>query len=120
MAPAVTANLRIVRNPSSVRGLHERPSTPRKRLTTMHAFEAIDTLELVTVTGGAEGDPATPDTNREQTTANGNLGVTYKGTQVGLQGGYSSETVKTDPAQCAQDVRRAGGSPTDILKCYGK
>jgi len=86
----------------------------------MHVFEAIDTLELVTVTGGAEGDPATPDTNREQTTANGNLGVTYKGTQVGLQGGYSSETVKTDPAQCAQDVRRAGGSPTDILKCYGK
>jgi hypothetical protein len=120
MSPAVTANLRIVRNPF----LGTRPAratdTPEERLTTMHAFETIDTLELVTVTGGAEGDPPTPNTNREQTTANGNLGVTYKGTQVGLQGGYSSETVKTDPAQCAQDVRRAGGSPTDILKCYGK
>jgi|KBSMisStaDraftv2_1062788.scaffolds.fasta_scaffold1865857_1 hypothetical protein len=87
----------------------------------MHALEAIDLLELVTVTGGADGDPPpTPNTNREQTTANGNLGVTYKGTQVGLQGGYSNETVKTDPAQCAQDVRRAGGTPTDILKCYGR
>lgn len=83
----------------------------------MHAFEAIDLLELVTVTGGA-GDP--PAANTEETSANGNLGVTYKGTQVGLQGSYDSKTIKTDPAQCAQDVRRAGGSPTDILKCYGR
>lgn len=85
----------------------------------MHAFEAIDVLELVTVTGGADGDPpATPNT--EETSANGNLGVTYKGTQVGLQGGFDTKSSKTDPAQCAQDVRRAGGSPTDILKCYGR
>jgi hypothetical protein len=84
----------------------------------MHAFEAIDVLALVTVTGGAEGDP--PAQNTEETTANGNLGVTYKGTQIGLQGGYDDKTVKTNPAQCAQDVRRAGGSATDILKCYGK
>ena len=83
----------------------------------MQALEAIDVLELVTVTGG---DGESPATNREQTSANGNLGVTVRGTQVGLQGGYSNETVKTNPAQCAQDVRRAGGSPTDILKCYGK
>jgi hypothetical protein len=83
----------------------------------MHAFEAIDVLELVTVTGG-EGDA--PATNTESTSANGNLGVTVKGTQVGLQGGYESKTTKTDPAQCAQDIRRAGGSSTDILKCYGK
>jgi hypothetical protein len=83
----------------------------------MHAFEAIDVLALVTVTGG---DGEGPATNTESTTANGNLGVTYKGTQVGLQGGFEDKTTKTDPAQCAQDVRRAGGSPTDILKCYGK
>jgi hypothetical protein len=84
----------------------------------MHAFEAIDLLELVTVTGGAEGDP--PALNTEETSANGNAGVTFRGTQVGLQGGYDSKTAKTDPAQCAQDVRRAGGATTDILKCYGK
>lgn len=81
----------------------------------MHAFEAIDVLELVTVTGGDGGA-----TNTEETSANGNLGVTYKGTQVGLQGGFDSKSSKTDPAQCAQDVRRAGGSPTDVLKCYGR
>lgn len=86
----------------------------------MHAFEAIDSLELVTVTGGADGDTPAPATNREETSANGNIGVTVKGTQVGVQGGYSSETVKTDPAQCAQDIRRAGGTTADILACYGK
>lgn len=84
----------------------------------MHAFVAIDLLELVTVTGGGNGD--SPATNTEETSANGNLGVTVRGTQVGLQGGYHSKTVKTDPAQCAQDVRRSGGTTTDILKCYGR
>jgi hypothetical protein len=84
----------------------------------MHAFEAIDVLELVTVTGGADGDP--PANNTEETSANGNLGVTVRGAQIGLQGGYDSKTAKTDPAQCAQDVRRAGGTTTDILRCYGK
>ncbi len=55
----------------------------------MHAFDAIDVLELVTVTGGADGDPpATP--NPQETSANGNLGAT------------------------------SNGSPTDILKCYGR
>jgi hypothetical protein len=84
----------------------------------MHAFEAIDVLELVTVTGGAEGDP--PAQNTEETSANGNLGLTVRGAQIGLQGGYDDKTIKTDAAQCAQDIRRAGGSATDILKCYGK
>ena len=84
----------------------------------MHTFEAIDVLALVTVTGGADGDP--PAANTEQTSANGNLGVTYGPAQVGLQGGYDSKTIKTDPAQCAQDVKRAGGGVSDILKCYGK
>jgi len=84
----------------------------------MHAFEAIDSLELVTVTGGADGD--TPPLNTEETNGSGNIGVTYKGTQVGVQGSYDSKTAKTDPAQCAQDVRRAGGTTADILACYGK
>jgi hypothetical protein len=43
----------------------------------MHALEAIDSGELVTVTGGADGDPPTsPDTNREQPPARGSLGGT--------------------------------------------
>ena len=83
----------------------------------MHAFVAIDLLELVTVTGG-EGDAPAPNT--EETSGSGNLGVTYKGTQVGLQGQYGTKTSKQTPAQCAQDIRAAGGTPTDILKCYGK
>lgn len=54
----------------------------------MHALEAIDLDELVTVTGGADGDPpATPNTNREQASAAGNPGVTVRGTQAGLLGG---------------------------------
>ena len=52
----------------------------------MHALEAIDLDELVTVTGGTEGDPVTPDTTREQN-ATGNSGVTLRGTQTGLLGG---------------------------------
>jgi hypothetical protein len=77
----------------------------------MSNFTSIDLSALVTVTGGD---------NTETTKANGNVGVTVKGTQVGVQGGYESSTSKSDPAQCAADVRKAGGSPTDILKCYGK
>lgn len=84
----------------------------------MQALEAIDLLELVTVTGGADGDQ--PPMNTEETNAGANLGVTYKGDQYGLQGSFSTKTSKEAAAQCAQDVRAAGGSPTDILKCYGK
>ncbi|HEX3474828.1 MAG TPA: hypothetical protein VHT91_07285 [Kofleriaceae bacterium] len=54
----------------------------------MHTLEAIDLDELVTVTGGADGDPpATPDTSREQTLASSNPGVPARGTQAGLLGG---------------------------------
>jgi hypothetical protein len=81
----------------------------------MSNFSNIDLAALVTVTGG--GDTAT---NTDSTKVNGNVGVTYKGTQVGVQGGYETSTTKTDPAQCATDVRKAGGSATDVLKCYGK
>jgi hypothetical protein len=61
-----------------------------KERLTMHAFDAIDILELVTVTGG-DGEP--PTTNREQTRAS---------------------------APCAQDVRRAAGPATDVLNGSGK
>jgi hypothetical protein len=79
----------------------------------MSNFTNVDLATLVTVTGGADQAP-----NTSQTKANGNVGVTYKGTQVGVQGGYESSTQKTNPAQCATDVRAAGGTAADVLKCY--
>jgi hypothetical protein len=85
-----------------------------RKARTMSNFSNLDLAALVTVTGGADAP------NTDSTKANGNVGVTYKGTQVGVQGGYESSTTKTDAAQCATDVRKAGGSPADLLKCYGK
>lgn len=79
----------------------------------MSNFASIDLENLVTVTGGADAP-----TNTSTTKANGNIGVTYKGTQVGIQGGYESSTAKSNPAQCAADVRAAGGTPADVLSCY--
>jgi hypothetical protein len=83
----------------------------------MSSFPPIDLATLVTVTGGADGDPPGAP-NTDSTKANGNIGVTYKGTQVGVQGGYESTSTKTNPAQCASDVRAAGGTAADVLKCY--
>lgn len=80
----------------------------------MSNFTSIDLSTLVTITGGA--DPSAPNTS--ETRANGNIGVTYKGTQIGIQGGYESSTHKTNPAQCGADVRAAGGTAADVLKCY--
>jgi hypothetical protein len=90
-----------------VKNLLERP--------TMSNFANLDLAALVTVTGGADGAP-----NTSETKGSGNVGVTYKGTKVGVQLDGSTSTTRTDPAQCASDVRQAGGTPTDILKCYGK
>lgn len=80
----------------------------------MSNFASIDLETLVTVTGGND----TPAPNTESTKANGNIGVTYKGTQVGIQGGYERSATRTNPAQCAADVRAAGGTPADVLSCY--
>ena len=81
----------------------------------MSNFISLELATLVTVTGGDGGAP-----NTDTTKANTNIGVTYKGTQVGVQGGFETGTTKSDPSQCASEVRKAGGTPTDVLRCYGK
>jgi hypothetical protein len=81
----------------------------------MSNFTSLDLATLVTVTGGDGSAP-----NTDTTKANTNIGVTYKGTQVGVQGGFETGTTRSDPAQCSADVRKAGGTPADLLKCYGK
>lgn len=73
----------------------------------MPGFEPIDALALVTVTGGGDGDSPQSCTT---TTVSGGLGP--------LRGEYKSQTCKTNEAQCAEDVRAAGGSAADVLKCY--
>ena len=73
----------------------------------MPGFEPIDPLALGCVTGGADGDPPQSCTT---TTIRGGLGP--------LSGEYQSQTCKTNEQQCAQDVRSAGGSAADVLKCY--
>lgn len=72
----------------------------------MAGFESIDALALCSVTGG-EGDPSQSCTT---TTLRGGLGP--------LSGEYRTQTCRTNEQQCAQDVRAAGGSATDVLKCY--
>ncbi|MBP8805398.1 MAG: hypothetical protein KBG48_06350 [Kofleriaceae bacterium] len=79
----------------------------------MSNFAAIELSALEAVTGGNGAAP-----NQTTTKATGNLGVTYKGTQVGVQGGYESSTTRTNPAECAAQVRAAGGSPSQILDCF--
>jgi hypothetical protein len=73
----------------------------------MPGFEPIDALALCAVTGGAEGDPPQSCTT---TTLRGGFGP--------LSGEYKTQTCRTNEQQCAQDVRAAGGSATDVLKCY--
>ena len=76
---------------------------------TMTGFESIDALELSDVTGGAPGDP--PQQSCSTTTVSGGIGP--------LRGEYKSQTCKTNEVQCAEDVSKAGGTATDVLKCYG-
>jgi len=73
----------------------------------MPGFEPIDALALVCVTGGADGDPPQSCTT---TTLRGGFGP--------LSGEYTTQTCRTNEQQCAQDVRAAGGSAADVLKCY--
>jgi hypothetical protein len=73
----------------------------------MPGLESIDALALCTVTGGADDPPQSCTT----TTIRGGLGP--------LSGEYQTQSCRTNEQQCAQDVRAAGGSATDVLKCYG-
>jgi hypothetical protein len=73
----------------------------------MPGFEPIDALALASVTGGADGDPPQSCTT---TTIRGGLGP--------LSGEYKTQTCRTNEQQCAKDVLAAGGSATDVLKCY--
>jgi hypothetical protein len=73
----------------------------------MPGFEPIDALALGCVTGGADGDPPQSCTT---TTIRGGIGP--------LSGEVQTQTCRTNEQQCAQDVRAAGGSATDVLKCY--
>jgi hypothetical protein len=90
-------------------GLRE-ARTVQTRRRTMTGFEPIDALALSDVTGGAPGDPP-PQQSCTTTTLSGGLGP--------LRGEYKSQSCKTNEVQCAEDVARAGGSATDVLKCYG-
>jgi hypothetical protein len=78
----------------------------------MSNFTVLELTSLITVTGGADAP------NTTETKASGNIGVTVKGTQVGVQGNYEDRATRTDAAQCASDVRKAGGSASDVLRCY--
>lgn len=73
----------------------------------MLGFEPIDALALCAVTGGGEGDPPQ---SCSTTTIRGGFGP--------LSGEYQTQTCRTNEQQCAQDVRAAGGSAADVLKCY--
>jgi hypothetical protein len=72
----------------------------------MPGFEPIDALALVAVTGG-DGDPPQSCTT---TSLSGGFGP--------LSAEYKSQTCTTNEQQCARDVRAAGGSAADVLKCY--
>ena len=72
----------------------------------MPGFESIDALALCSVTGGDGDSPQSCTT----TSLRGGLGP--------LSGEYRTQTCRTNEQQCAQDVRAAGGSATDVLKCY--
>jgi hypothetical protein len=78
----------------------------------MSNLPSLELATLVTVTGGQSAP------NTSQTKVNGNVGVTVKGVQVGVQGSYEDSATRTNPAQCAQDVRAAGGTASDVLRCY--
>jgi hypothetical protein len=73
----------------------------------MPGFEPIDALALCAVTGGADGDPPQ---SCSTTTLRAGFGP--------LSGEYQTQTCRTNEQQCAQDVRAAGGSASDVLKCY--
>jgi hypothetical protein len=79
----------------------------------MSNFTAIDLDVLGSVTGGAGDAP-----NTARTKVDGNIGVTYKDTKVGVQGGYETSTARTNPAECAAQVRAAGGDAAQILDCF--
>lgn len=73
----------------------------KERLSTMHAFEAIDLLELVTVTGGEDNGSGTfgPGAGGNRTRAEGELSVTTPvGVQVTGRGTY--EQARTDYGAC--------------------
>ena len=72
----------------------------------MPGLEPIDALALCRVTGGETAPPQSCTT----TTVRGSLGP--------LSGEVRSQTCRTNEQQCAQDVRAAGGSAADVLKCY--
>lgn len=74
----------------------------------MPGFEPIDALVLCTVTGGGDRDSQSCTT----TTISGGLGP--------LHGQVTTQSCRTNEQQCAQDVRAAGGSATDVLKCYAQ
>ena len=73
----------------------------------MPGLESIDALALCTVTGGADGDPPQSCTT---TTVRGGIGP--------LSGELQTQSCRTNEQQCARDVRAAGGSAADVLKCY--
>jgi hypothetical protein len=72
----------------------------------MPGLEPIDALALCRVTGGEGAPPQSCST----TTVRGSLGP--------LSGEVKTQTCRTNEQQCAQDVRAAGGTPTDVLRCY--
>ena len=84
----------------------------------MPTFTTIDLDALNTVNGGQQAPtPEAPNTTNNR--ANANIGVTYRGTQVGVQGEVAQSTTRSNAAQCAQDVRAAGGTAADVRACYG-
>jgi hypothetical protein len=82
--------------------VHDASST-NERLKTMHAFETIDVLALVTVTGGDDsgggGTAFGPGAGSNRTRAEGELSVT---TPVGVQvtGRGTFEQARTDYGAC--------------------